>query len=1389
MIWILLALGAPLATAQPSDEALSLADAPTDPVRRLSFAKSLLNRPGWEEAGLDALSNLLGDPIVRRAAQAALADFLSKVEGRPGWARLYASVVAAGPFSGSDIIRVRAAEARALEPATRKRGLAELDVLATTADPVLAKHVGRAFLRAGEAERAALSYGLSGGEGAEGRLLAALAKGDLVTARALAQVGVARAPGVDEALREGSLAARAEALAANGFVEMAARMLEAGSIEEHGRQLAALYQAKARYVEATTVLTRLRRAGLSDAAADRRLAEVYASRRMYHEAIPLVGNDPAFADQLLTLVTFKSAWESRVKSDDGPALAAAWAVAPTDAFIAREWGKARLAEKRADEAMPALGLALDIDPTDPDALGLYGLSAQQLGSTRSIVRRLLLGAAAETSPADRATLMAKAAIYMGMLAEEYKGRESMDDAIETYLIATLLDPAENGKLLGAAGLLWQSQHTGGALALYELVRAKRPDDPDLLLNCVRLTAQLGREEAALELLRRTKMKDPRVTLLRRTIENGIRAREARAAANSGDLEAAAILWRELTDEWPDESEFLHGLADALAGLGQYEEALTAYRRTLALAPSDAWAVLGEANCLIALDRPTEARRHIEAAFVEGIDPSADIERPRALARAWRAEAQTLQSAGKSLEAFAAWREAFELQPEVWATNGLASLYLEHDQPEVALVFYEEAHEMERNPASGVGRAVSLERLGRWDEAIAAADDIVLLDPSDAAALERRGLIQRVTVAQAEYDRRSGRQSAAIARLRRIADVEGSSGEMWSSLTAAYVDVLDCPSALESATLALRVDPKSVWALDVAIRAGAICRAMSELYPHIQEAVAAGGHDPDTQLRSARIELTVQRSENLVKARRPAEAATRLDEAESIGPATPDEWSRIGGAWVGAGEPQRGIDAFQQALLANPHHVPAIIGISGALRAQVHLAAAEAHLQQYYDELADPRIGLQLVQLQIQRGEYRRAEASLSDTKSRSLPVQALPIPASAAPDPLPVLPLPSGNRPEPRTWPPSPPQDLQPRWLVDARESIDIALLRETGVYLSAGLGAFQRPGNAGEQQLFGWYVPVESVFPPIGLLRLNADVMPIFLDDGEDQAAGIATSVGVASPPFRRLFATARLGTSPLGFDQVNLLWNGHIRYGIVPNLGIGAITSRVPVSDSLLSWAGKTDLVTGQFYGMASQLWLGGYASWTPASTVDLGALLRGGWTEGYGIEVNPFVEAVGWAGVGMVNPRIEARFGAEGVVSSHDRQEDGFVLGQGGYFSPPLFTLVGPNAMVKAHFSGAKGVVCGGLFVGGQYVDGETTPWFGAGFTGVGRAGLGASARLSPTVSLGIDGRVQFTTDLWHQEAAVLHLDFGLQPGGPSAPTLTTVASPGAILPASADLCRVE
>lgn len=1395
MLALLLALST-LASAELPPEVSALADAPLDGKARVAHARTLLARRGWEEAGIEALRLLAADPVAGTEARAVLAAFLAPIDGRPGWARVYADLLTDPALPSRDLVALRQAEALALVATSRGRGLAALDTLASSSSPPLQRALGRAFLRVGEADRALAAYGRAAGqEGqADGQLLAAIAAGRLDVAReVLAVTGKPGPPGVTEALDLATPVARAEALASSGYLVMAARILSAAPESAAVLRLAEIYRAQGRPADAVAVLTRLRRQTGGSEALDRSLADAYQSLRRYREALGLEVDDEARDQQLQAASRFKAAWESRSKADDVPALEEAWRVWPGEPFVAREWGKYMLQQSRPAEALPALGTVLDIDPVELDALGVYSLAALASGTPSSAARRYLAAAAATTDPGVRASSLRSAASFLALHAEDQKQRALVDDALDAYLASLAMAPASRDASLGAAGLLWQSQRYAGALALYEAQRASSPDDPQLLMACVRLHVQLGQEEAALAILASTRSTDKQVALLRVTIENAIRAREARAAQRAGDVELAAALWRQLVETWPEEPEFLHGLGDALAALGQCEEAVEAYRETTRLDPAEPWAVLGEANCLVRLGRSDEARARVAAGYPSGIDLVADQERPRVVAAAWRHTAGLLHQDGHRRQAFEAWREAFLLHPEVWSLTGLGGLYMEHDQPEVALAFYQEADELGGGElAPRVGMALALEQLGRWDEALAAAGWMVQGSEVPADAVEaRRKVVRRVTVAQAEHQRRSGDPGGALARVRAVIEAEGPSADLWNAQVAAALDVRDCGLALAGASAALSAGPTSTWSLTMAVRAGSVCRAMPQLYAEIDAATRVAGTAAAESLgRGARLELLVQRGERLAEAGRVAEAVTPLKEAEALPPSSADEWSRLGGAWLATGQAARAVSAFGRALALDPAHVPATIGIAGALRAQMRLAAAEAHLQAAYDARADPRVGLQLVQVLIQRGRYARAEVVLADVKTRSLPPEPPP-PAPPEPlDPLPVLPLPSERVPGPRTWPPTPPQDTQPRWLVDAREAIDIALLRERSVNVVTAGGIFNRPGEPGSGALTGWYLPVSAILPPVGLLRFDVDATVVSLTDGVDDDLGVAASAGVASPPFRRLFGTARVGVSPVGFEDVNVLWSAHLRYGLTPSLSVGGTFARAPVADSLLSWAGKVDSARG-LHGFVSQVWGSAYLNWTPSTPVDAGLLLRGGYTEGYGVEPNPVAEAVAWAGytAGRREGRAFARLGAEALAQSHARQEDGFDVGQGGYFSPPLFLLGGLTVDAGAFLAGRNARVCGLASAGPQYTDGEPTPWFGVGLTGAGKVGLGVAVRLSPGFSVGVDGRYQATLGGWHQETALAHLTWGLVPASPAAPSQTTVASPGAALLSTADLCRVQ
>lgn len=85
-------------------------------------------------------------------------------------------------------------------------------------------------------------------------------------------------------------------------------------------------------------------------------------------------------------------------------------------------------------------------------------------------------------------------------------------------------------------------------------------------------------------------------------------REARArrAAESGDVEAAAALYRDLSRERPDDAELRYNLGNALSRLGRSAEAEAAYREALARDPDSSPAMANLANLLARSGREEEA---------------------------------------------------------------------------------------------------------------------------------------------------------------------------------------------------------------------------------------------------------------------------------------------------------------------------------------------------------------------------------------------------------------------------------------------------------------------------------------------------------------------------------------------------------------------------------------------------------------------------------------------------------------------------------------------------------------------------------------------------------------------------------------------------------------
>ena len=265
------------------------------------------------------------------------------------------------------------------------------------------------------------------------------------------------------------------------------------------------------------------------------------------------------------------------------------------------------------------------------------------------------------------------------------------------------------------------------------------------------------------------------------------------------------------------------------------------------------------------------------------------------------------------------------------------------------------------------------------------------------------------------------------------------------------------------------------------------------------------------------------------------------------------------------------------------------------------------------------------------------------------------------------------------------------------RISRDIAqematLERVSGPTATASAGFRSRTGTSGLDRLTEVHAPQSADFSPgeiggrltatvtgvslnAGSLNSNAQVQNRFGSNGafgSTQSPRTTAAGAMVNLAYQRgdVFR-ADIGSSPFGFPNGTQVQGGiEVAPQITPNIRLRFTGERRSVTDSLLSWSGMNDRITGQRWGQVMRTGGRGQVE----VPVGAGFIYAGGGYsvyDGQNVASNNRTEAgAGFSYPLLTRPDGTVTVGTDLVYFSFDRNLRFFSLGHGGYYSPQSF-----------------------------------------------------------------------------------------------------------------------
>jgi cellulose synthase operon protein C len=855
---------------------------------------------------------------------------------------------------------------------------------------------------------------------------------------------------------------------------------------------------------------------------------------------------------------------------------------------------------------------------------------------------------------------------------------------------------------------------------FNTILATNPNDPDALAGLGIERLRENRPADAKELLQRAIAAAPdRAAQWQRALDAANYALElaqAQTLLRQGNLAAAdTVLRQALNRDVEDKTDAQSMLGEVALRQGNAAEAEQDFRAALASRPGFAPSIAGLNRALRAQGRGAEVLPEPRTYAAGRVLPSGGGGTVTSAATN-RARAEAAESSDPSVQV-ALLSNAMNASPnDPWVRLDLARALGRLGRGAEGQAIMEELVARQSTPDTLYAAALLAQENGRAADAEALMARIPLnrLTP-DMARLQTR-LQQRQDVANAAA-LLSTEPFVARQRLLMLAARPDPTGGTAADVIRALGNAGDEVGAAQAGQTAEIVNPEPDARIAIA---GALAAAGLGSYANAAIARLDWSRLTASQRRDVarlQIEADIRASDQLNQRGNQAAAFERLRPALVSDPYNPDVQLALARLYQGANRPADALRIAEAVLTRDPRNMDARqVAVQAALaagnRRQAEAIANEAAA------ISPGGARALLLQARVARAfrDFPRARTLLTEAAARrqeelgaasqtTNPAgpTSLPNPFSSSANGGPTSPDASQADPpdppvlqnpfSPYGGPPQTPLPADPVARQIAEEQA--ALWAETASRASGGVTVRARSGTPGLDQLADISAPLEASIVPDGIGgRIAASVTPVLLDNGTlsgtanilrfGSNAGTgkmavpttntAEGVGLGVSYHLGKVLSADIGSSPLGFPVSTVVGGIEIAPQLSDDVTLRLRGERRIITDSLLSYAGERDPVSGTTWGGVTRN--GGHGQLELGFGAGGYAYAGGGYNivTGQNVAQNNEVEAGAGFGYPLYKQGDSTLLsGLDLIYFSYANNQRGFTLGQGGYFSPQDFAAI--------------------------------------------------------------------------------------------------------------------